>query len=53
LEKEWTNDPLWKNPNVVKNNKAFKVDDTIWNTSGGVICANKVVDELEKYLLQQ
>lgn len=53
LEKEWTNDPLWKNLNVVKNNKAFKVDDTIWNTSGGVICANKVVDELEKYLLQQ
>jgi iron complex transport system substrate-binding protein len=53
LEKEWTNDPLWKNLNVVKNNKAFKVDDTIWNTSGGVICANKVVDELEQYLLQQ
>jgi iron complex transport system substrate-binding protein len=53
LEKEWTNDPLWKNLNVVKNNKAYKVDDVIWNTSGGVICANKVLDELEKYLLGQ
>lgn len=51
LEKEWTNDPLWKNLNVVKNNKAFKVDDTIWNTSGGVIAANKVLDELEKYII--
>lgn len=52
LEKEWTNDPLWKNLNVVKNNKAYKVDDVIWNTAGGVIAANLLVDELEKYLLE-
>jgi iron complex transport system substrate-binding protein len=52
LEKEWTNDPLWKNLNVVKNNKAFKVDDVIWNTSGGVIAANKVLDELHKYIIE-
>lgn len=51
LEQEWTNDSLWKNLNVVKNNKAFKVDDTIWNTSGGVIAANKVLDELEGYII--
>lgn len=51
LEQEWTNDSLWKNLNVVKNNKAFKVDDTIWNTSGGVIAANMVLDELEKYII--
>lgn len=53
LEQEWTNDPLWKNLNVVKNNKAFKVDDVVWNTSGGVICANLVLDELEKYIIGQ
>ncbi len=52
LEQEWTNDPLWKNLNVVKNKKAFKVDDVIWNTSGGVIAANKVLDELEQYLIE-
>lgn len=51
LEQEWTNDPLWKNLNVVKAGKAFKVDDTIWNTSGGVIAANKVLDELEGYII--
>ncbi|MFD2370922.1 ABC transporter substrate-binding protein [Brevibacillus sp. GCM10020057] len=51
LEQEWTNDPLWKNLNVVKAGKAYKVDDTIWNTSGGVIAANKVLDELEGYIL--
>lgn len=52
LEQEWTNDSLWKNLNVVKNNKAFKVDDVIWNTSGGVIAANKVLDELDKYIIE-
>ncbi|WP_232696638.1 ABC transporter substrate-binding protein [Brevibacillus daliensis] len=51
LEQEWTNDSLWKNLNVVKANKVFKVDDVIWNTSGGVIAANKVLDELEGYFL--
>ncbi len=51
LEQEWTNDPLWKNLNVVKAGKAIKVDDTIWNTSGGVIAANKVLDELEGYII--
>lgn len=51
LEQEWTNDSLWKNLNVVKAGKAFKVDDTIWNTSGGVIAANKVLDELEGYII--
>lgn len=53
LEEEWTNDSLWKNLNVVKNNKAFKVDDVIWNTSGGVIAANKVLDELTEYFTKE
>jgi iron complex transport system substrate-binding protein len=53
LEKEWTSDPLWKNLNVVKNNKAYKVDDVIWTTAGGVKAANLLMDDLEKYLLKQ
>ncbi|WP_235828208.1 ABC transporter substrate-binding protein [Brevibacillus migulae] len=52
LEKEWTNDSLWKNLNVVKNNKAYKVDDVIWNTSGGVKSANLLLDELTKYIIE-
>ncbi|MGE5704909.1 MAG: ABC transporter substrate-binding protein [Clostridia bacterium] len=51
LEQEWTNDALWKNLNVVKNNKAYKVDDVIWNTSGGVKSANLLLNELEKVFL--
>ncbi|MBL0385352.1 iron-siderophore ABC transporter substrate-binding protein [Tumebacillus sp. ITR2] len=52
LEQEWTNDPLFKNLNVVKSGKAYKVDDTIWNTAGGVRAANLMLDDLAKYLLK-
>ncbi|MED3033855.1 iron-siderophore ABC transporter substrate-binding protein [Bacillus tropicus] len=48
LEKEYINDPLFKNLNAVKNNKAYKVDDVIWNTAGGVMAANLLLDDIEK-----
>ena len=37
LEKEWLEDPLFKNLEVAKNGEVHKVDDVIWNTAGGVI----------------
>ncbi|GFN32810.1 ABC transporter substrate-binding protein [Paenibacillus xylaniclasticus] len=46
---EWMNDPLWKNLSVVKNNNVHLVDDAIWNTSGGILSANKMVEELLTY----
>ncbi len=49
-EEDWTNDPLWKNLEVVKAEKAYKVDDAIWNTAGGVIAANLLLDDIEKKL---
>ncbi|EJP83239.1 ABC transporter substrate-binding protein [Bacillus cereus] len=48
LEKEYINDPLFKNLNAVKNDKAYKVDDVIWNTAGGVMAANLLLDDIEK-----
>ncbi|EJS73084.1 ABC transporter substrate-binding protein [Bacillus cereus] len=48
LEKEYINDPLFKNLNAVKNGKAYKVDDVIWNTAGGVMAANLLLDDIEK-----
>lgn len=48
LEEEWTKEPLWQNLNVVKNKKAIKVNDVIWNTAGGVKAANLMLDELYK-----
>ncbi|OUM86722.1 MAG: hypothetical protein BAA01_03765 [Bacillus thermozeamaize] len=50
-EKEWLNDPLFKNLKVVKAGNVHKVDDVIWNTAGGVIAANLFLDDLEKYFL--
>ena len=48
--KEWTNDPLWQNLNAVKSGNAFEVSDAIWNTAGGVLAANLMLDDLEKLL---
>lgn len=53
VEEEWTNDSLWKNLSVVKEGKAFKVDDNIWNTAGGVIAADLMLNDVEKFFLEQ
>ncbi|MNI22160.1 putative siderophore-binding lipoprotein YfiY precursor [compost metagenome] len=51
-EKVWQEETLWKNLDVVKKGKVIKVNDGIWNSSGGVISANLMVDELSKHLLK-
>lgn len=51
-EDQWINDPLWKNLEAVKAGKAFEVSDTIWNTAGGVMAANLMLDDLEDKLLK-
>ncbi|MFC4776516.1 ABC transporter substrate-binding protein [Paenibacillus sp. GCM10023252] len=45
-EQEWIKDPLWKGLGAVKAGKVYQVDDAIWNTSGGILAANLVLDEL-------
>lgn len=52
LEKEWIEDPLFKNLEVSKNGEVHKVDDAIWNTAGGVIAANLMLDDIETYFLK-
>jgi iron complex transport system substrate-binding protein len=49
LEKEWIDDPLFQNLEVAKSGEVHKVDDAIWNTAGGVIAANLMLDDIEKY----
>lgn len=53
LEKEWLNDPLFQNLDVVKEGDVQQVSDAIWNTAGGYIAANKMVDDLEEYFLEK
>jgi iron complex transport system substrate-binding protein len=53
LEKEWTADPLFKNLEVAKKGEVHKVSDTIWNTAGGVLAANLMLDDIEKIFLKK
>lgn len=53
VEEEWINDPLWKNLTAVKEGNAHKVSDIIWNTAGGVIAANMMLDDIEKIFTEQ
>jgi len=53
LEKEYINDPLFKNLKVSKAGNVHKVNDVIWNTAGGVIAANLMLDDIEKIFLNK
>lgn len=52
LEQEFTNDPLWKSLNAVQQKHAFKVDDIVWNTAGGILSAHTMLDQLVEYAKQ-
>ncbi|MED1745142.1 iron-siderophore ABC transporter substrate-binding protein [Brevibacillus borstelensis] len=45
---EVMNDPLWKNLNVVKNNKVFEVNDVVWNIGGSILSAELLLDDILK-----
>ncbi|UYG94032.1 ABC transporter substrate-binding protein [Cytobacillus firmus] len=52
LAKEWIEDPIFKNLKVAQEGNVHEVSDTIWNTAGGVIAANLLLDDIEKYLVK-
>ncbi|TCI34122.1 MULTISPECIES: ABC transporter substrate-binding protein [unclassified Exiguobacterium] len=43
---EWQSNQLWKDLKAVKAGEVTEVSDDTWNTSGGVLSANEVLDEL-------
>jgi ABC-type Fe3+-hydroxamate transport system, periplasmic component len=49
LQKEWIDNPLWKNLKAVKNKKYYKVNAVNWNLSGGPLAAQKMLDDLYFY----
>lgn len=53
LSEEWMNDPLFQNLEVVQEGNVHEVSDAIWNTAGGYIAANEMVDDLEEIILNQ
>lgn len=45
---DWLAEPLWQNLSVVKAGKAGPVDDAVWNTAGGAIAANLLLDDIAR-----
>ncbi|MGD6832464.1 ABC transporter substrate-binding protein [Sutcliffiella halmapala] len=53
LKEEWLEDPLFKNLEVAKAGNVHEVSDAVWNTAGGVIAANLMLDDIEKIILEK
>ncbi|MGY4690774.1 ABC transporter substrate-binding protein [Salibacterium sp. K-3] len=43
---EWTSHPLWQELEAVQNDQVHMVKEETWNAGGGVIAANRMVDDL-------
>lgn len=52
LEKDWLQDPLFQKLEVAQKGNVHKVDDVIWNTAGGVIAANLMLNDIEEFFLK-
>src|SRR5699024_4806939 len=53
LKEEWMNKPLFKQLDVAQEGNVYEVNDVYWNLSGGIQAANKILDDLEKHLLDK
>ncbi|QJC50270.1 iron-siderophore ABC transporter substrate-binding protein [Paenibacillus albicereus] len=47
--KEWLADPIAQNMNVNQNKQVYQVDESIWNSAGGMIAAKLLVADIAKY----
>ncbi len=50
---EFTSDPLWSQLNAVQQGKVYEVPDDYWMLGIGILAANMVVDDLNKYFIEQ
>lgn len=46
-EAGWMDEPLWRALDVVEAGRVHRVDDAVWNTAGGVIAADRMLDDIE------
>lgn len=42
----WQQHPLWQNLSAVKKGQVYLVDPVTWNMGGGILAANRMLDEL-------
>lgn len=48
VERQWTQDALWKSLKVVRAGQVHRVSDDIWNSAGGIVAANLMLNDLER-----
>jgi len=53
IEQEWLNHPLWKKPEVVRNDRVYQVSDVHWNAGQGIQAANLALDDLYRHFLDE
>ncbi|KMJ58886.1 iron siderophore-binding protein [Bacillus sp. LL01] len=51
IKDEWLEDPLFNNLEVAKTGNVHEVSDAVWNTAGGVLAANIMLDDIKEVFL--
>lgn len=51
--REITSDPLWQQLDAVRQNRVYEVSDDLWMLGIGYTAANGVIDDLNRYLVEQ
>ncbi|WP_168123858.1 iron-siderophore ABC transporter substrate-binding protein [Paenibacillus sp. HB172176] len=46
---DWTTHPLWKSLDAVKNGQVYDVNEVAWNSGGGYLAANNMLDQLYEF----
>jgi iron complex transport system substrate-binding protein len=49
----WTSTDLWKGLSAVKAGNVHEVNESHWNLGGGLLAANAMLEDLEKYFLDK
>lgn len=53
LEKDVTQNPLWQLLPAVQNGRAHRVDRAAWQSFHGIASANRILDDVERYILAE
>ncbi|MCG8710499.1 iron-siderophore ABC transporter substrate-binding protein [Brenneria sp. 4F2] len=49
--RDWVSHPLWRRMSAPRREQVYRVDSVVWILSGGIMGANKVLDDIERHLL--
>lgn len=53
IMEEWTGHPLWQTLKAVQNNAVHPVNEEHWNLGGGILAANRMLDDLYSFFLPE